>query len=407
MCVLVLPDKVNPQGWNRYSYVGNDPLAFTDPNGFSWLSGFFHSVGSFFSSVFNFLKQNILSIAQIAITAVLTPLVGPILAAAAGAAIIIGISGGSLSQALRAGLIAGVTAAAFFGVGEMTNALANYNPVGDMPAHIQPAFGTDVYAFNVAGHALVGCASSAASGGSCQSGALAAGLSAAAGPAVNKMNGVAALTANSVVGGVGSVAGGGKSANGAVTGAFGYLFNSCAGNCWGAFKDAASMAIDWALGVGPANRTFGQGTIQVADMADAPGVNEAREYFYQKNAAAISSGGPLQPVTNYRAGFGLWDLLTTSSPTQQFVGSYAINVSPVSNGLEFTLTNNSSFTSFAYGKMESWERSSFGPGGNMRQTYTWREPMISRWVLLNGRRSRAKFIQLGERNVRDPAWQLT
>jgi len=23
------------QGWNRYSYVGNDPLAFTDPNGFS------------------------------------------------------------------------------------------------------------------------------------------------------------------------------------------------------------------------------------------------------------------------------------------------------------------------------------------------------------------------------------
>src|SRR5689334_24368931 len=27
---------LNPQGWNRYSYVGNDPLSFTDPNGFSF-----------------------------------------------------------------------------------------------------------------------------------------------------------------------------------------------------------------------------------------------------------------------------------------------------------------------------------------------------------------------------------
>jgi RHS repeat-associated protein len=40
-------DPLNPQGWNRYSYVGNDPLAFTDPNGFSWLSSFFHSVTNF------------------------------------------------------------------------------------------------------------------------------------------------------------------------------------------------------------------------------------------------------------------------------------------------------------------------------------------------------------------------
>jgi RHS repeat-associated protein len=55
-------DPLNPQGWNRYSYVGNDPLAFTDPNGFSWFSSFFHSVGNFFSEIFrsvtNFLRNN-------------------------------------------------------------------------------------------------------------------------------------------------------------------------------------------------------------------------------------------------------------------------------------------------------------------------------------------------------------
>jgi RHS repeat-associated protein len=28
-----VPDPLNVQAWNRYSYVGNDPLTFTDPNG--------------------------------------------------------------------------------------------------------------------------------------------------------------------------------------------------------------------------------------------------------------------------------------------------------------------------------------------------------------------------------------
>src|SRR5262249_18754812 len=42
-----VPDAMNGQAWNRYSYVGNDPLAFTDPSGYSWLSSFFHSVEHF------------------------------------------------------------------------------------------------------------------------------------------------------------------------------------------------------------------------------------------------------------------------------------------------------------------------------------------------------------------------
>ena len=90
---------------------------------------------------------------------------------------------------LRAGAIAFATAVAFYGVGEATNALANYNPVGDMPGHIEPKFGTDIYAFNVAGHALVGCASSVASGGSCKSGALAAAVSAGGAPFTGGLNG--------------------------------------------------------------------------------------------------------------------------------------------------------------------------------------------------------------------------
>lgn len=112
---------------------------------------------------------------------------------------------------------------------------------------------------------------------------------------------------------------------------------------------------------------------------NAPGVNGARDYFYKKNAKQMADGSlrHLQPVNDYAARFGLGDFLTNGSPTQQFVGSYGVKIEPINNGadLRFTLTNNSSFKSLGYGLMPDWERSSFGPGENMRQTYTWSEPL--------------------------------
>lgn len=138
------------------------------------------------------------------------------------------------------------------------------------------------------------------------------------------------------------------------------------------------MTADWVTGRGADARVFGPGSIQVIDMMDAPGVNDARAFFYNKNSPAFASGsyGSLQPVTNYGAGFGLADLFTNSSPTQQFVGSYRVDVWPVNSGSDvmFVLNNNSSFKSFGYGVAPAWERSTFGPAGNMRQTYWWIEP---------------------------------
>src|SRR5581483_2897305 len=218
-------DPTNPQGWNRYSYVGNDPLAFTDPNGFSWLSGFFNSIGKFFTSVGNFIKNNAIvrAIIQIGITAILTPLLGPVAIAAGlgtfaagaagaaaafiGSAVVTGISGGNLSQSLRAGLIAGVTAFAFSQIGP-TPSFAS-NPLG--------------YATAVGESALVGCGSAVASGGSCGAGALSAAVGSAAAPALTGLDYGSHLVASTVLGGVASVAGGGKFANGAITAAFQYL----------------------------------------------------------------------------------------------------------------------------------------------------------------------------------------
>ena len=81
-------------------------------------------------------------------------------------------------------------------------------------------------------HAAVGCASASASGGRCSQGALSAGFGKLATvnmPDAIQANDAYALTYVSVAGGTASVLGGGKFANGAVTAAFGYVFNQMSG----------------------------------------------------------------------------------------------------------------------------------------------------------------------------------
>jgi RHS repeat-associated protein len=221
-----VPDPLNAQAWNRYSYVGNDPLTFTDPSGFSWLSNFFHDIAHFFRSIF--ANPIVRAVVQIAITAILsvTPL-GPVLAAAAGAAIITGLSGGKLADILKAAIIAGVTAFAFSQIGDMTH--FHMIKISQLTAENLPNF-----AANIAGHAAVGCLSAVASGGSCKAGALAAGAGAAATPLVNEEfpdartdlgQRLGGSAVSGVVGGLAAIAGGGKFENGAITAAFGYLSN--------------------------------------------------------------------------------------------------------------------------------------------------------------------------------------
>jgi hypothetical protein len=94
----------------------------------------------------------------------------------------------------------------------------------------------------------------------------------------------------------------------------------------------------------------------------------------------------LQSYTDVKGDCGLLGYLKAFWPfsfAQHFIGSYRIDVTPwfynTSSGtdyyVEFTLTNDSSFRSFAYGIAPDWERSTFGPMGNMRQTYTRSEPL--------------------------------
>lgn len=234
----IVPDALNAQAWNRYSYVGNDPLTFTDPSGHSWFSDIFRGISNFFKSIVNAVKTVLNLVVRFVVQAVVTTLLAftgplaPFIAAAVAAAVVTGMNGGKLGDMLKSAAVAGATAFAFSVVGGATNvaqgkefSLFNHDPV---------KFGTPEYAFNVAGHAAVGCASSAASGGSCGSGALAGAVGAASGPLVNVAfpnqktdagDYFGGLATTSALGGLASVAGGGKFENGAVTAAFGYMYN--------------------------------------------------------------------------------------------------------------------------------------------------------------------------------------
>jgi hypothetical protein len=137
------------------------------------------------------------------------------------AAVITGITSGNLGLALRAGFIAAATAYAFTAVGDMTGTFSGASNGGHAPLD----FASEAHLFNMAAHALVGCASAAANRGRCGSGALSGAIGSFAGPLLTGLSFESKLISTSVLGGLASVAGGGKFANGAITAAFGYLFN--------------------------------------------------------------------------------------------------------------------------------------------------------------------------------------
>jgi len=175
--------------------------------------------GCFWKPIFKALAQLIPALIKIAVVTLATFACGTcaILISGVVSSVVVAVTGGNPSQALRAGFIAMATVAAF-------------NFVGNVTGH-QPDFGTPEYAANVAGHAAVGCVSAAASGGKCGAGALSAAVGAAGAPLIRDsgLGLIGGTAASAALGGLGSVAGGGKFADGAVTAAFGYLFNQMAG----------------------------------------------------------------------------------------------------------------------------------------------------------------------------------
>ena len=245
------------QGWNRYSYVGNSPLNFTDPSGYCFMGCFwqkpFKALGALLRK-FPIIGQIVqaAAVAFICVGSAGTLCAGVV--AAISSAVTTGLSSGSLGQALRAGFITAATAGAFSFAGDITAGL------GPVP--------------KIAAHAAIGCGSAVASGGKCGAGALSAGVPALAGSVLPEIGVQDNIVVRASIGGLASVAGGGKFGNGAATAAFAYLFNDWAHRQKALQEGAATGLLGGtalALGctlttagicaVGPAELIMGAGTI--------------------------------------------------------------------------------------------------------------------------------------------------
>ena len=193
------------QGFNRYSYVLNNPLSATDPTG--------HFLAYLLENISNFMDDWAPTIVQMGITSGLSTLAAP-LGVPLGIGYVIGagfVSGFIFSEGdVKTAIISGITAGAFNIVGDFS--LANGLLDGGIEKTLM--------------HGMVGGLSTGLQGGNFVEGFVSATAGEWFSPTIKGVpNGFGRLIVTAVVGGTAAEIGGGKFQNGAITAAFGYLFN--------------------------------------------------------------------------------------------------------------------------------------------------------------------------------------
>ncbi len=212
----------NSQSYNRFSYVFNNPMSYTDPSGFSAWTNFRDKV----------LKPAIAIGIAIYTGGAASGLLSYGMYSEAAIAIAMGgfSSGAVLTGTLKGAVTGAATSLVFFGIGQGFSAGSG--------------FWTQNGAGHIGSHALAGGILSDLQGGKFGHGFISAGLTKAI--SVNAIIGVAAQDAGSrivtaaALGGTISHFTGGKFANGAITAAFAQAFNGegqAKRTRWAEFKD--------------------------------------------------------------------------------------------------------------------------------------------------------------------------
>ena len=212
-----IQDPYNTQSYNRYSYVMNNPLKYTDPSGYWWNP--FKAAAKAWRSVWRGVKKygrQIVAIVVAIYTGGATLAAGWSVWASGAAAGFAGgaISTGSLKGAIRGAVLGGVTASVANHIGYGKSSFAKWAQ-------------KDIYNKAIA-HGLSQGAISQVSGGNFKEGFLGGAFSSYTGDAWldTSSGGVFIDTMiSSVSGGIAAELGGGKFANGARSAAFVSLYN--------------------------------------------------------------------------------------------------------------------------------------------------------------------------------------
>lgn len=208
----IVQEPSNTQNFNRYTYVWNNPLAYTDPSGYS--------------SVGNLLKQ---------ILAIVIVIVGNIIipgSATLWQSMLLGFLSGAVTGGLKGGLVGAFSAGLFYGIGE---AFANASGWAKAADGAKGVFSSGLsaagYAAKVLTHGIAGGVMSVMQGGKFGHGFASAGVTQAFSAGVDSIDAgnlgfsAARTIVAAVVGGTASVLSGGKFGSGAITGAFSRAFN--------------------------------------------------------------------------------------------------------------------------------------------------------------------------------------
>ncbi|HXI86877.1 MAG TPA: RHS repeat-associated core domain-containing protein, partial [Parvularculaceae bacterium] len=209
-------DVTDSQDLNRYTYVHNNPLSYTDTNGY----GFFKWYWRVFKKLWRRVARPFFAFVA---AAVLQQYYLPPLLTSAGVPkafvepIAAGISGGTSNV-----ITSGQPKTFLSGFGQ---AVATFGVGHGLFANVPTTFGTTGYFEKAIAHGVIGGSFSYFSGGKFSSGFLAAGFSSLVEPFASAGLSWDGAAFHAIAGGVGSILGGGKFLDGAITGTFTYLYN--------------------------------------------------------------------------------------------------------------------------------------------------------------------------------------
>lgn len=203
----VIQEPNNPQNFNRYTYVLNNPLSLTDPSGFSFLGKVFKKLRPFIAIAI-YAPQFLAFLGEF------------------GAVVAGGFLSGVVSTGtLKGGLFGAFSAAAFAGVG------AAFDKFGTAGNFAGSNFSSGAFGAKVLAHGITGGVMAELQGGKFGSGFAAAGVTQAFSGGIDNLDkGTVGISAERVfaaaaLGGTTSVLTGGKFANAAITAAFSRAFN--------------------------------------------------------------------------------------------------------------------------------------------------------------------------------------